>query len=281
MLFHGVHESRWRFSIPVFLEPHLVRLTPRTGADQRLEAFETQVTPKPAGQVEIEDAAGNRALRLWFEGQHEELVVRTSFSARTLRDNPFDYLLEPGALRLPPELSPAEKAALAPCLAPLGGARVRRLAKRMAGVAGDGGVPAFLWTLNAWVYANVAVTPRMEPGVQGPEETLEAGSGACRDATLVFMAACRAAGVPARYASCYQQGDAAQDARDLHACAEAYIPGAGWRGFDPTLGLAVAASHLMLCAAPDPALTAPVTGSFRGTGATGELTHRIELTVAD
>ena len=64
---------------------------------------------------------------------------------------------------------------------------------------------------------------------------------------------------------------------ELHAWAEVYLPGAGWRGYDPSLGLAVADGHVALAATPDHRLAAPVTGSYRGTGASSEM--RYELTV--
>lgn len=281
MLFTGTHVTRWRFSRPVFLEPHLVRLTPRTDAAQRLESFTLDVTPEPSGRAEIEDAGGNRAWKLWFEGLHDELAVTTAFRARTLRQNPFDYLLDSGAQRLPPALSGPERAALAPCLAPVAaGEAAQRLGRDLARAAG-GDCVAFLGALTARLYEHVAVAVREEPGLQTPDETLSTRSGACRDTALVFLAACRAVGVPARFASCYQQGDADQPERDLHACAEAYLPGAGWRGWDPTLGLATADAHLMLCAGHHPALAAPVTGTFRGTGVASEMTHRIDLHVTD
>jgi len=281
VLFAGVHETRWRFSRPVFLEPHLVRLTPRTDAAQRLESFTLDVSPEPAGRAEIEDACGNRAWKLWFEGLHDELVLTTAFTARTLRQNPFDYLLDPGAHRLPPALPGPERAGLAACLAPLeGAAAARSLGRDIAREAGGDAV-AFLAALTAWLYGNVAVVAREEPGFLAPDRTLKTRRGACRDTALVFLAACRAVGVPARFVSCYQQGDAHQAGRDLHACAEAYLPGAGWRGYDPTLGLVAADAHLMLCAGHDPALTAPVTGTFRGTGVASEMSHRIDLSVTD
>ncbi|MEO0770789.1 MAG: 4Fe-4S binding protein, partial [Cyanobacteria bacterium J06649_4] len=41
--------------------------------------------------------------------------------------------------------------------------------------------------------------------------------------------------------------DSAEDSNhDLHAWAEVYIPGGGWRGFDPTLGLAVGDRHIAI-----------------------------------
>ncbi len=63
--------------------------------------------------------------------------------------------------------------------------------------------------------------------------------------------------------------------RHLHAWAEIYLPGGGWRGYDPTQGLAVADQHIPLAASPTPSGTAPVSGGWRGSEA--QLTLGSEL----
>ena len=95
-------------------------------------------------------------------------------------------------------------------------------------------------------------------------ETLAAGEGSCRDLAVVFSEACRAAGVPARFVSGYETAAASGEHAYMHAWAEAYVPGGGWRGYDPSRGLAVSTSHVAVAAAADPALASPVAGSYRG-----------------
>ncbi|KUG28775.1 protein containing transglutaminase-like domain, putative cysteine protease [hydrocarbon metagenome] len=276
MLFRGEHETSYRYSRPVFLEPHLVRLAPLGIASQRLEAFALEVFPAPAGRCDILDARGNPATRLWFDGLHEALTVHTRFKARTLRANPFDYLLDPAAAHLPLRFSECERAALWPYLAARGCPACGEVGRELA--ADCGHVPVeFLSRLTDWLYRNVRVEARQEAGVWEPARTLALSRGACRDVTLVFLEVCRQAGLPARYVSGYQAGDADQDQRDLHAWPEVYLPGAGWRGYDPTLGLAVAEAHLALCAAHHHELCMPLAGTFRGTGVTALLSHRIHL----
>ena len=54
-----------------------------------------------------------------------------------------------------------------------------------------------------------------------------------------------------------------------------YLPGAGWRGYDPSLGLAVAEGHVVLAAAPDHRMAAAVNGRYRGTGVGSRLGYRV------
>ena len=86
------------------------------------------------------------------------------------------------------------------------------------------------------------------------------------------MACCHSAGLAARFVSGYAHVDDHGD-HELHAWAEVYLPGGGWRGYDPTHGLAVADRHVALAAAALPADAAPVSGAFRGSaGATLQTT---------
>ena len=64
---------------------------------------------------------------------------------------------------------------------------------------------------------------------------------------------------------------------DLHAWAEVYIPGGGWRGFDPSVGLAVADGHIALASAALPELAAPVSGTYRGSARVASFEAKVEL----
>ncbi len=283
MRFFIEHRTRYVFSRPVFLEPHVIRLIPQQDPRQRLISFECSIDPAPAGQWRGLDQEGSPFIQAWFDGMHEEFSVATRITAETMRTNPFGYLPVREAQTVPPVLDPDAAAALAPCLRRVSGDRdgedvaAQLSSKLLRECGGSGG--AFLTALNVWIFENIEKIVRREAGILPPARTLAAGRGACRDAAVLFMDCCRAVGLPARFVSGYQAGDRENpgDAHDLHAWAEACLPGAGWLGFDPTHGLAVADSHLSLAASHAPEATAPLQGTFRGTGASSVLTHDVRL----
>ena len=88
-----VHTTRYRYSAPVYLEPHIIRLRPREDASQRLEAWTLDIGPTPSGRTECLDQDGNTVVRAWFDSLTAELSLRSRFTLETLRDNPFNYLL--------------------------------------------------------------------------------------------------------------------------------------------------------------------------------------------
>ncbi len=280
MRFVGSHETRYRYSKPVFLEPHIMRLTPRTDGCQELFSFSFDVEPRPAGSHEFLDAEGNRAVSLWFEELTETLVIRTEFEAAARCPNPFSYLVTaPDFFELPGSYGKREGAALAPHLAPLSDSpEVAALAARLARQAANRSLD-FLNLACSTLYADWTVMERLEGPPLAPEVTLQQKTGSCRDLALLFMALCRHLGLAARFVSGYQEGDADMADRHLHAWAEVYVPGGGWRGYDPSHGLAVSDRHLVAAAASHPALAAPVSGSWRSTEATAEMGFSIELQV--
>ncbi|EHJ46396.1 transglutaminase domain-containing protein [Solidesulfovibrio carbinoliphilus subsp. oakridgensis] len=278
MQYRLTHRTAYAFDRPVFLEPHHIRLVPRGDGSQRLHALDVAIEPEPAGRSLLTDLHGNTVVAAWFGGLADRLVVTTTARGETLRPNPFDYLPDQGADVLPVPLSKAAAASAAPCLAPVRAphGEAAALADRLVR-DGARGPQAFAQALLGWMAGRLATVARPEPGLLSPDAVLARGQGACRDLAVFFLAACRRVGLPARFVSGYHEGEPESGERDLHAWAEAYLPGGGWRGFDPSLGLAVADRHVAVAAAPDPEDAAPVVGAFRGEGNMVGLTHAICL----
>ena len=142
----------------------------------------------------------------------------------------------------------------------------------------DQDTTAFLIKLADRIHHEFQHVGRFEGEPMAPEQTLSGRSGACRDTAMLFVAACRSQGLAARFVSGYSIHHPPEvTEHELHAWAEVYLSGAGWRGYDPSLGLAVADGHLVLATAPDHRLAAAVTGTYRGTGVTSTRTYALSV----
>lgn len=276
MNFRVDHRTCYRYSAPVFLEPQVIRLRPRDDASQRLCAFALKLDPAPCGLSEGLDAEGNCVLHAWFEGQTESFCVASSFEVETCRDNPFDFLMaEPGVARLPATYAEGEDLRRWIGDIEADSAPVAALGAALAEAAGGETLP-FLMRLCQEIPRRCRLTHRERGDPRPAAATLAAGEGACRDLAVLFIEVCRLQGLAARFVSGYQQGGDEKKIRHLHAWCEVYLPGGGWRGFDPSGGLAVADGHVAVAAACRPALAAPVSGSVRG-AATSSIEVSLEI----
>jgi transglutaminase-like putative cysteine protease len=160
------------------------------------------------------------------------------------------------------------------------GPKVRGFAAELAARSG-GEALVFLDELNRDLFSRTERKIRDAGYAQDPEETLTLARGACRDLALLFMTAARSLGLPARFVSGYQaQAETPDGKRYLHAWPEVFLPGAGWRGNDPTHGCAVSEGHVALCSGPDQRSTMPVEGGFFGDGISSTLTFNVDIQIA-
>jgi len=263
------HSTRYSYDAPVYLGPHTIRLHPREDGSQRLQQQQLSISPQPAGQAQQLDPEGNVALQVWFDGPATELAVLSSFSVETLRENPFDFLLPAPAELVLPMKYPA---ALAPVLAhyihgPTNGNRVdpavRAFAESCSAEAGRQAMP-FLITLTDTLWREWKHIVRPEGASRPAAETLERREASCRDLAVLFIESCRSLGLAARFVSGYEQTAAIAEHAYMHAWAEVFIPGGGWRAYDPSRGVAVSTMHVPVAAAAHPEMAAPISGLYRG-----------------
>jgi len=264
MHFRIEHRTHYCYSSPIFLEPHEVRLRPRGDWRQRLLAFDLTTMPEADGCAHNIDAEGNDVAQLWFSGQHSELVVAVSSEVFIADLNPFAFLLDPAFAHLPCVYTGQAAILLARYLVASAPCSVAELGRELVAQA-DGRLLPFLSELCQYIRENIQYEIRLEGDALLAVDTLSERRGACRDMALLFIEVCRSQGLAARFISGYQAGDLVTGQRYMHAWAEVYLPGGGWRGYDPSLGLAVSDRHLVLATAVRPADAQPIIGRFRGT----------------
>lgn len=278
MRFELTHTIAYEYSKPVFLEPHTFLLRPREDAVQRVVWHECVIDPVPSLQTASTDLSGNAAIWAWFRGEHRSLRVTARSEVEVGRSNPFDYLPDESSRRIPVVYRESLRGLLGPFLKVAAGIPepVKAFSHDIAARTHHATIP-FLMDLCRTLAFEFKREWRESGAPRTPEETLKLRQGSCRDLTVLFMACCRAQGLAARFVSGYYEQDAAQSEHDLHAWAEVYISGGGWRGFDPTAGLAETETHIPLAASAQPELATPVTGTFRGTGVTTRMSSEVQI----
>jgi transglutaminase-like putative cysteine protease len=276
MLVSLQHGTRYLYDRPVTLGPHEIRLKPVPAARTPVTSYALAVRPARHTLHWHYDAAGNPVARVLFLDKVPLLEIDVALTADLAPVNPFDFLVDPVAERFPVSYPEAARPDLAPSLAATeDGERLRHwLEEFRSSDRPDGrGTVDLLVHINERVSRDIAYVTRMEHGVQSCEDTLRLRSGSCRDSSWLLVQVLRHLGIAARFVSGYlvQLAGSAPDApkadsADLHAWAEAYLPGAGWIGFDPTSGMLAAEGHIPLARAATYALAAPLTGSVESGG---------------
>ncbi len=281
------HQITYRYDRPVLLAPHVLRLRPRCDVTQRLRQFSLRLDPEPQQLYESLDLDGNAILKARFAEQGTtQLVIEATSEVETFRSNPFNYLLEPWATTLPfnypalllHQLQPYRGGQFAGGFGPDVDPTASQLAQELW-LDSSGNAVAFLSALNQKIYQNCGYQMRETGSPYPPGITWAKKAGSCRDYAVLFMEVCRAAGLASRFVSGYQEGDPDSNDRHLHAWAEVYLPGAGWRGYDPTHGLAVANGHVALVATPTAAQSGPVEGALKTVEAQSEMSYCLKIEI--
>ncbi|MEI2778007.1 MAG: transglutaminase family protein [Tetrasphaera sp.] len=278
------HRTTYTFARPVTVYPHTIRLRPAPHSRTPIDAYSLAILPRNHFVNWQQDPFGNYLARVVFNEPVSELDIDVDVVADLTSINPFDFFVEEYAEHFPFGYPAQLRADLDPYLRPVDedadgsgpGPLVREwLAHNVPTTIGDEPprIVDFLVALNQAVHRDVAYTVRMEPGVQSPDHTLAAALGSCRDSAWLLVSILRELGLAARFVSGYLvqlvadvapvDGPAgpSADFTDLHAWAEAYIPGAGWVGLDATSGLFAGEGHIPLSATPHPSAAAPISGA--------------------
>ena len=277
MRFDVSHTTTYKYSRPVSLGPQTLRFRPRDGAGQRCVAHTLSIDPEPVGRTEDLDADGNPCEIVWFDGLTDRLTVRALLTVDVVRDNPFDFLVQ--AKTLPVDYGD-ESPLLAPSLTRVDTPDGDPVGKFAAEVAAEHDEPIdFLTALTHAIHDRCPSRYRESGEPFTPAEVLE-GGGACRDLAVLFVDAARSRGLACRFVSGYTTPPEGGSDPELHAWAEVYLPGGGWRAFDPTRGLAVADRHVTVTASADPQFCMPVTGGYSGDAKT-DIDFTLDVALSD
>ncbi len=279
------HTLTYRYSAPVMLGPHRFCLKPRGHGFQRLLDFQLMIDPHPSWLYPLVAASGDEILRARFLGSTDRFEVCAVSEVETQ--------WPPDLLQCLEEREPVLPYPVGQLNGDLAGALQGWLPNgqhdpaavdlaQEALMGSDQRALMFLTQLVEIIQDRVKYTQRHLGPAWPAGRTLKERVGSCRDLAMLMIEACRCVGLPARFVSGYHLVEPRPERYDLHAWAEVYLQGAGWRGFDPSGRGAIDDRYITLATSSRPPLTAAVTGSFSSVGLVqSELEWSIEAEVLD
>jgi transglutaminase-like putative cysteine protease len=132
--------------------------------------------------------------------------------------------------------------------------------------------------IGAHIKRTFTYTPRHTTVNTRPAEVVLSRQGVCQDFAHVMLGICRTHGIPARYVSGYffNPNRNPEDIEASHAWVEVYLPGHGWKGFDPTHNRPADTRYVKVAIGRDYDDIRPLNGTFRGSG-TRELAVEVRV----
>jgi transglutaminase-like putative cysteine protease len=249
------HRNTYRYDPPAAGVIQVLRLTPRNHEGQYVMQWRIDVSAD-ARLAFHEDAFGNITHVFSADGPFDDLVVEVDGEIETQNTNgvvrgtverfgPSLFLRDTGLTQADQTMRDFAQ-----------GIRASKAGEILAELHG------LLDHLHETM-AHEAADPR---STANAAEAFARKRGAPQDVSHVFIGAARSLGIPTRYVSGYYGGGENAGA-DVHAWAEAFVPGLGWVAFDPTYGFCPTDSHVRIAIGLDSLGAAPVRGTRYGSGA--------------
>jgi transglutaminase-like putative cysteine protease len=258
MLIEVVHVTDMSYDRLISETVMELRLRPADDDIQRTHQFSLRIDP--AGYVSTSrDAFGNEVHHYNHRPPHRSITVSSSSVVETgLATSTWTS-----------ELARFQFLGFSGPVAPLPQVEAVAAHLRPEDLSDAGAVEHAVAELTRYVHA----TFRYQAGVTTVDSTIDDlvrfGAGVCQDFAHFWIAACRSMGIAARYVSGYVHRDpATANGAPLvsasHAWGEAWVPGRGWCGYDPTNPLQVTPNHVKVAVGRDYRDVPPTKGVFLG-----------------
>jgi len=250
------YRTHYAYATPAKSIIQILRLTPRPHEGQHIARWKVNLDAD-ARLTRGEDALGNITHTAFVAGPVSELEVAVSGEVETWDTH---GVVRGAVERFCPEVFLRTTSLTAPDPELLAFARD-------IGAQSPGDQLDRLHRLMLAIHREVAFDLEPTHPATTAAEAFALKRGVCQDLSHIFIAAARATGAPARYASGHLARDDGQvDQEAGHAWAEAYVPSLGWVGFDTANGICPTPAHVRVAIGLDYLGAAPVRGSRSGGG---------------
>jgi transglutaminase-like putative cysteine protease len=263
------HTTRYYYDFPAMESVNEIRLTPST--NHRQSCYQHAVTVHPnVSLFSYDDFFGNRVHCFSVADPHQELMIQTKSIVVTdereqerkqmlslgeqielLHSERFinrhaEYLMDTKYTYIDPEV-----------------------ARQFGGGEIKDSIEIQLKRISEAIFTNFEYDPYASHVKTTITETVNLRRGVCQDFAHLMIALCKNIQVPTRYVSGYHfvgdlQGGHADYEQASHAWVEAFVPGIGWVGYDPTNNGEINWRYVKLCHGRDYEDIVPVKGIYRG-----------------
>ncbi len=260
-----LHRTEYHYHAPVRLGPHRAMMRPREGHDVHIERASVEIEPQ-ANVRWLRDIYGNSIAVVTFSEPTQKMLIASDLTVALYDETPTECLLDPAAASYPFQYGANEQIEIVPYRLPSyphDGPAVQRWLLDLYRPGQFIDTQDLLNKLNTRIFEAFQYRYRPEYGVQLPCTTLALGSGSCRDYAVFMMEAARHWGFAARFVTGYIQMAEGQHGA-THAWTEIYLPGAGWRGYDPTNNKLVGSEHVSVAVAREQDKASPLSGTWEG-----------------
>ena len=262
-----IHNLEYSYEEPVQLGEHRLCIKPRSHGFQKLINFKLNISPKPQIIYPLLAASGEEINRVNFEGYTTSFLIKSVSEVETIKHPDLFEGVRNRDLTLPfcrSIINRDLQGALEGWM-PNGQHDPSAVGLAQEALAGSSNnALAFIFQLIEIIQDRVKYTKRHTGPAWPASRTLRERVGSCRDLAMLMVEACRSVGIPSRFVSGYHFEDPQPIEYDLHAWSELYIPGVGWRGFDPSGKGLIDERYLTLVSSSKSNLTAVITGNFIG-----------------
>lgn len=275
------HITRFQYSSPIYESMMELYMQPRTEGSQRTLHFDVTVLPRASIHV-YRDYLGNTVSHFGIARSHSRLLITAASLVEINPLPPLPVALDENAwAQIDAEtahndywdmLMPSQYVQYPAALA--------QLSRDLYANERHDDPLTLLYHLNTAIY-NAFDYASDVTAVDSPiDVALEARQGVCQDFAHIMIALVRGLGIPCRYVSGYLYTGAQYNDRSRvdasHAWVEAWLPGLGWTGFDPTNNLIAGERHIRVAVGCDYADVPPTRGLFKGDAKT-ELSVEVQV----
>jgi transglutaminase-like putative cysteine protease len=268
------HTTEYTYRNPVGLLRHRLMVRPDDSHDLKLHGAELKVEPEPACVHWKHDAFDNSICFLeWPEALATDRlsIVSTLDLTHHPDGQPLPkYILDTVAKLFPFSYAQNEipdLARLTERQMPDPDRKVDTWARRIVAEAGSTNTLDVLEAMTRAIQRDFRYGARHEEGTQTAAQTIELGTGTCRDFAVLMMEALRSFGLATRFVTGYLYDDASGATRgggSTHAWCGVYLPGAGWVEYDPANGLVAGANLVRVGVTREASQAIPISGGFVG-----------------